>query len=185
MAHRPCLLILACNNSFEWTRVRARRVTQALGISLISIHRLSVNSWSLQVNRPVKIILAIVIIIAVPKVIQSIFLGNRSSSPAKVITQLANEMSAGLPKKIDAVTTLTKVELDGNTYRIYYTMDSGVTIDPAQRDAYLAMAKKQICGSGMRAILDNRITIEYLYTYVRPGAGEQKLAITIPPGSCA
>jgi hypothetical protein len=35
----------------------------------------------------------------------------------------------------------------------------------------------------MRKILLQKITIEFLYTYTDT-AGEQKLRITIPPGSC-
>ena len=135
-------------------------------------------------NRAVKIILAIVIVIAVPKVIRAIFFGSRASSPAEAVAQLAQEMNAGLPKKIDAVTTLTKVELDGSVYRIHYTMDPGVVVDPSQRDTYTAVAIKKICSSNMRMILDNQMSIEYLYTFSAAGGSEQELAIPVPLGSC-
>ena len=128
--------------------------------------------------------LAIVIIIAVPKVIQAIFFGRGNSSPHKVITKLAREMNAELPKKIDAVTTLTKVELEGRVFRINYTMDPGAPIDPSQSDRYAATAIKQICASKMRIILESEISIEYLYTFSAAGGSERKLAVAVPLGSC-
>jgi hypothetical protein len=134
-------------------------------------------------NRLVKYLLAIVIVIAVPKLIQKLMFGSKTADPSAAITQLAKDVNATLPKKIDAVTTLTKVELDGSIYRIHYQLDPAQKLDVARKDTYTAAAVAQICGSNMKMMLDNQITIEYLYSF---GAANnpQQIAISIPPGSC-
>lgn len=134
-------------------------------------------------NRTVKIIAAIVIVLAIPAVIQKVMFGSKSD-PGKVLTKLADETNAGLPRKIDAVTTLTRVEYDQKVWRIHYAMDRGAAIDPGQIDKYRSFAAKQICAGEMKTMLENKITIEYLYTYTDSG-GEQKLKVSIPPGSCS
>ncbi|MDR3385636.1 MAG: hypothetical protein P4L92_01180 [Rudaea sp.] len=135
-------------------------------------------------NRLIKIIAGIAIIIVVPKIVQHIMLPDNKAIASKQITDVVNETNKSLPKKIDAITTLTKAEFDGSIYRINYTMDRGVKIDPAQEQTYRAVAVKKICGSGMKMILDNQVTIEYLYTFNPDGRGDQKMAISVPPDSC-
>lgn len=134
-------------------------------------------------KRVLKIIAAVVIVLAIPAIIQKVMFGSKSD-PAKALMDLANETNAGLPKRIDAVTSLTRVEYDRKVWRINYTMDKGAPIDPSQADTYKSYAVKQICAGDMKRILDNKITIEYLYTYT-DSSGEQKLRISIPPGSCS
>ena len=132
-------------------------------------------------KRIFKIIAVIVIVLAIPAIIQKVMFGK--SDPVKVLTKLASETNAGLPKKIDAMTTLTRVEYDRKVWRVNYTMDRDAPIDPSQIDKYKSYAVKQICAGDMKKMLDEKITIEYLYTYT-DSSGEQKLRISIPPGSC-
>jgi len=133
-------------------------------------------------KRIFKIIAAIVIVLAIPAIIQKVMFGSKSD-PAEALTKLASETNAGLPKRVDALTTLTRVEYDRKVWRVSYTMDKGAPIDPSQDDKYKNYAVKQICASDMRRMLDNNITIEYLYTYT-DSSGQQNMRISIPPGSC-
>jgi hypothetical protein len=131
-----------------------------------------------------KIIIAVAIVIAVPKFIQKIMLPDRKAELSTQMASIMAEANKGLPRKIDAVTTLTKAEFDNNVYRIHYTMDAGAKVDPSQQQTYKNFAVKQICGSNMKMMLDNKVTIEYLYTFNPDGRGDQKMAISIPPDSC-
>lgn len=131
-------------------------------------------------NRAIKIVAAVAIVIAVPKVVQKIMLPDQKSALAAQMKSVVAEANRGLPRKIDSVTTLTKAEFDDNVYRIHYAMDRGANVDPAQQQTYQSLAVRQICGSNMKMILDNRITIEFLYTY----NADQQMTISVPPGSC-
>ena len=110
-------------------------------------------------NRFIKIALAIVIIIAIPKLIQQIFVGKANAE--KELAKAAAEINAGLPKKIDATTTMTSVKIANRVWRVNYEMDKGSTIDRSKEATYKAYAVGQICGSNMKAILEQKITIEY------------------------
>ena len=135
-------------------------------------------------NRLLKIIIAVAIVIAIPKVVTKVMLPDRKAGLSTQMAGVVAEANKGLPRKIDASTTLTKAEFDDNVYRIHYTMDPGATIDTSQQQTYKNFAVKQICGSNMQMMLDNKITIEYLYTFNPDGRGDQTMAISIPPGSC-
>lgn len=134
-------------------------------------------------NRLLKIVIAVAIVIAVPKIVQKVMLPGRGGDLSTQMASVVAEANKGLPRKIDASTTLTKAEFDNNVYRVHYTMGPGVKIDTSQRQTYKNFAVKQICGSNMQMMLDNKITIEYLYTYNPDGQGDQTMAISIPPGS--
>ena len=101
------------------------------------------------------------------------------------LTRLADEMNATLPKKGDRWTTVTRAEFDRDVWRVHLTMEPGAPIDPYQQKQYRDFAVRQICGSEMKEILRRNITIEYLYTYTDSSGEEQKLRISIPPGSCS
>ena len=133
-------------------------------------------------KRILKIIAAVVIVLAIPWIIQKVMFGSKPD-PAKALADLANKANAGLPKRIDAITTLTRVEYDRKVWRIHYTMDKGAPIDRSQADMYKSYAVKEICAGDMKRILDSAVTIEYLYTYT-DSSGERNLRISIPPGSC-
>lgn len=133
-------------------------------------------------NRFVKIALAILIVLAIPKLIQQVFFGKPSAE--KELAKLAAELNATLPKKIDANTTMTGVDLANRVWRVNYEMDKGSTIDRAQSATYKSYAVRQICGSKMKRLLDEKITIEYRYVY-EDASGKQELSIAVPPGSCA
>jgi len=129
----------------------------------------------------VKIVLAIVIIIAIPKLIQQVFFGKPSFQ--KELAKAASEINAGLPRKVDATTTLTSVTTGKGVWRVNYEMDKGSPIDRTKDDTYKAFALRQICGSDMKLYLEQKVTIEYHYTY-EDASGKQELLIAIPPGSC-
>jgi hypothetical protein len=136
-------------------------------------------------NKWFKWILAIAILVAVPKVITKIFFGDSKGQARTAIAKIVAETNPTLPKKIDAVTTLTRVELDGQTYRVHYTMDPAVQIDPANRPVYEKTAHQQICAGNMKLLSDNGIGVEYLYTYTGAGGVELKMPVAVPAGSCA
>ncbi len=99
------------------------------------------------------------------------------------LRQTVREVSLTLPKKIDAVTTLTKAEVSGDTYKIYYSMDPGVQLDASRKGIVEQAAKLQICGSAKRILVDNGITVEYEYTFSGP-SGREKMLVSVPSGSC-
>jgi len=137
-------------------------------------------------NKFLKYVAAIAILIAIPAIIQRVAFGESKSDVAKQMRDFASQANKDLPRKIDKVTTLTKVDFDAatSTYRIYYTMDSGINIDQAKKGAFHAFAVKQICGGDMKRILAKKVAIEYLYTY-NPDGEDQKMSLLIPPASCA
>jgi hypothetical protein len=134
-------------------------------------------------NRVVKIVLAIAILIIVPKFIQKVAFGSPHDKALAVLRDTVKEVSPTLPKKIDSVTTLTKVEASGNTYRIYYTMDPSVQLEASKKSSVEQSAKQQLCGSSKRVLIDNGITVEYVYTFSAP-SGEEKMSVVVPSGSC-
>ena len=134
-------------------------------------------------KRVLKIIAAIVIVLAIPAIIQKIMFREKPEAKNAALTQLAADTNATLPKRLDKMTTLKRVEFEQDVWRVHLTMDPGAPIDPYQQATYRDFAVKQICGSDMKMILQQKIGIEYLYTYT-DSAGEQKLRIAIPPGSC-
>ena len=134
-------------------------------------------------KRVLKYIAAVVIVLVISAIIQKVMFGSKQD-PVDVLANLATEANAGLPRKIDAYTTLTRVEYDRKVWRIHYTMDKGTPIDPREADTYKSYAVKQICASDMKRILDRQVTIEYLYTYTDL-TGERNLTVSIPPGSCS
>lgn len=135
-------------------------------------------------NRAIKIVAAVAIVLAVPKIVQKIMLPDPKAAVAAQMNSVVAEANRGLPRKIDSVTTLTKAEFDNNVYRIHYTMDRGANVDPSRQQTYQSLAVKQICGSNMKLILDNRITIEFLYTFNPDGLADQHMTVAVPPGSC-
>jgi uncharacterized membrane protein YhaH (DUF805 family)/ribosomal protein L37AE/L43A len=99
------------------------------------------------------------------------------------LRQTVQEISPTLPKKIDRVTTLTGVAVDGDTYKVYYSMDSSVQLDASRKDAATQAAKRTICQSSTRMLIDNGITVEYLYTFSVSSA-EQTMFVLVPAGGC-
>jgi hypothetical protein len=99
------------------------------------------------------------------------------------LRQTVREVSLTLPKKIDSVTTLTKAEVSGDTYKIYYSMDPGVQLDASRKGIVEQAAKLQICGSAKRILVDSGITVEYEYTFSGP-SGQEKMLVSVPSGSC-
>ena len=108
---------------------------------------------------------------------------DKPDAKREALTQLAAQANLGLPKKLDRLTTLTKVEYDRDIWRVSYTLHPSVEVDPYSQKVYKDRALAEICGSDMRRILQEQITIEFYYTYTAP-SGEEKLRISIPPGSC-
>jgi uncharacterized membrane protein YhaH (DUF805 family)/ribosomal protein L37AE/L43A len=112
--------------------------------------------------------------------------GNLQNSKEKALAALRDsvqEISPTLPKKIDAVTTLTKVEVSGDIYRTYYLMDPSVQLDPSKKGVVEQAAKRQICGSSKRILTDNGITVEYVYAFSGP-SGPDTLVVFVPAHSC-
>ncbi len=130
--------------------------------------------------------MAIIILIAVPKIIQRVMFGESKSNIANAMTNLVNETNKDLPKQIDSVTTLTKAEFNTTTfmYRIHYTMKPGYNIKKEELNIIQENAIAQICGGNMKLILDKNITIEYSYTFNPDGAADRETRFTIPPTSC-
>jgi hypothetical protein len=135
-------------------------------------------------NRVVKIVLAIAILIIVPKVIQRVMIGSPKDKALAALRETIKEVSPTLPKKIDSVTTLTKVEASGDTYKVYYTMDPSVQFDASKKGSVEQNAKQQICGSSKRILADNGITIEYVYTFSAPSR-QENMSVVVPSGSCS
>jgi uncharacterized membrane protein YhaH (DUF805 family) len=100
-----------------------------------------------------------------------------------VLRQTVQEISPTLPKKIDRVTTLTGVEVHGDTYKVYYSMDPSVHLDASRKDVAEQAAKQKICQSSTRTLIDNGITVEYHYTF-SGSIGEQTMFVYVPAGSC-
>jgi hypothetical protein len=134
-------------------------------------------------KRFLKIIGAIVIVLAIPAIIQKVMFRDKPDAKKQALVNLAAEQNASVPKKLDSVTTLTRVEYDDPVWRVHYTLSPAAQIDPYSQAIYRDRAIKEICGGSTRQLLVQKITIEYLYTYT-DSAGEQKMRITIPPGSC-
>jgi uncharacterized membrane protein YhaH (DUF805 family)/ribosomal protein L37AE/L43A len=112
--------------------------------------------------------------------------GDVRSSKEKALAALrqsVQEISPTLPKKIDAVTTLTKVEVSGDIYRTYYLMDPSVQLDASRKDVVEQAAKRQICGSSKRILTDNGITVEYVYVFSGP-SGPDTMEVFVRAGSC-
>ena len=99
------------------------------------------------------------------------------------LRQSVQEISPTLPKKIDRVTTLTGVEVHGDTYKVYYSMDPSVHMDASRKDAAEQAAKQKICQGSTRTLIDNGITVEYHYTF-SGSIGEQTMFVFVPAGSC-
>jgi len=99
------------------------------------------------------------------------------------LRQSVLEISPTLPRKIDRVTTLTGVEAHGDTYKVFYSMDPSVNLDPSRKDFAERAAKQKICQGPTRTLIDNGITVEYHYTFAA-SSGEQTLFVFVPAGSC-
>ena len=99
------------------------------------------------------------------------------------LRQSVQEISPTLPKKIDRVTTLTGAEVHGDTYKVYYSMDPSVHLDAGRQDVAEQAAKQKICQSSTRTLIDNGITVEYLYTF-SGSTGEQTMFVVVAAGSC-
>lgn len=99
------------------------------------------------------------------------------------LRQSVQEISPTLPKKIDRVTTLTGAEVHGDTYKVYYSMDPSVHMDSSRKDFADQAAKQKICQGSTRTLIDNGITVEYLYTFSESSA-EQTMFVVVPAGSC-
>jgi uncharacterized membrane protein YhaH (DUF805 family) len=99
------------------------------------------------------------------------------------LRQSVQEISSTLPRKIDRVTTLTAAEVHGDTYKVYYSMDPSVHLDASRKDVAEQAAKQKICHSSTRTLIDNGITVEYVYTFSESSA-EQTLFVVVPAGSC-
>ena len=99
------------------------------------------------------------------------------------LRQTVQEISPTLPKKIDLVTTLTGVEVHGDTYKVYYSMDPSIHLDASRKAAAEQAAKQKICQSSTRTLIDNGITVEYHYTF-SGSIGEQTMFVYVPAGSC-
>jgi uncharacterized membrane protein YhaH (DUF805 family) len=112
--------------------------------------------------------------------------GDQPGSKEKALAALSQsvqEISRTLPKQIDAVTTLTKVEVSGDIFRSYYMMDPRVHLDPSRKDVVEQAAKRQICGSSKRIMIDNGITVEYVYVFSGP-SGAETMEVFVRGGSC-
>jgi len=135
-------------------------------------------------SRLLKIACAIAIIIFIPKIVMKVaFGGDKKAQTLSAVKTIAEEVSRTLPKKVDNTTTLTKVEVEGTTYRIHYTVDPSVRIDPANRPVYEKAARQQICGTDMRKLIDGGVTIEYFYTFTSDN-GTGHMPVAVAPGDC-
>ncbi|WP_137939643.1 hypothetical protein [Chitinivorax sp. B] len=134
------------------------------------------------VNKFVKIVVTIIVIIGVSKLVQKVMLNKYD--PKVVMTQLATEINATLPRQVDPVVTLTKVEFNGKLWQANYTVAKGNVIDLLKKDEIEAQAIQQICAGEMKRVLKENITIEYVIHYTDLQDTAQKQYITIPPNSC-
>jgi hypothetical protein len=100
------------------------------------------------------------------------------------LRQSVQEISPTLPRKIDQVTTLTEVEVSGETYKVYYSMDPSVQLDASRKGTVEETTKQKICRSSMRSLIDNGITVEYLYTFSGT-RGQETVFVLVPAGSCS
>jgi uncharacterized membrane protein YhaH (DUF805 family)/ribosomal protein L37AE/L43A len=112
--------------------------------------------------------------------------GNLQGSKEKALAALrqrVQQISSTLPKQIDAVTTLTKVEVSGDIFKSYYMMAPSVHLDPSRKDVIEQAAKQQICGGSARFLTDNGITVEYMYVFSGP-SGPETMDVFVRAHSC-
>ncbi len=100
------------------------------------------------------------------------------------LRQSVQEISPTLPRRIDRVTTLTEAEVSGDTYKVSYSMDPTVQLDASRKDMVEQAAKQQICRGATRTLIDNGITVDYLYSF-SGSKGEETLFVLVPAGSCS
>ncbi len=100
------------------------------------------------------------------------------------LRQSVQEITPTLPRRIDRVTTLTEAEVSGDTYKVSYSMDPSVQLDPSRKDMVEQAAKQQICRGATRPLIDNGITVEYLYSF-SGSKGQETLFVLVPAGSCS
>jgi hypothetical protein len=114
-----------------------------------------------------KIIVAIAIVVAIPKIIIKVFFTESKSEIAKHMTDLAAKENQGVPKKIDEATTLTKVEFDKDlgVFRTHYTVAPDIYIDQKKEDFIRETTLVRVCGGAVKEILKKNVTIEYLYAF--------------------
>lgn len=141
------------------------------------------NGEKKTVKRLFKILGAIAIVLAIPAIIKLVMFRDKPDEKRAMLARLVAETKPTLPKKVDEVTTWTDVEADLDTWRYHYTLSDRAKLDPYSQGTYRKMLVDQVCGSDARKILAQKITIEYVYTY-QSSVGEEKMRITIPPGSC-
>jgi hypothetical protein len=136
------------------------------------------------VGRVIKILVAIVAVLAVSKGVQYVMVGDDRTNARKALTKAANDANAQLPKKMDDVITMTQVDFDGKIWRMHYSVDPRTTLDVASKDKFQQLALAQVCGGESKRILKQNITIEFVYHHTDSN-GAQRMTLSLPPNSCA
>lgn len=135
-------------------------------------------------NKLVKIGLAVAIILVVPKLIAKVMLpskaGMTNTEIMAVLEKQAAEINSKTPQRIDPVTTMTKVEVDGAKYRVHYTMDAAAGVSEDKRSVYQEAAKRQVCSMPVKGLASSGVTFEYVYTY----GNAQNMVLSVPTSSC-
>lgn len=132
-----------------------------------------------------KIVIVLVILAGTPKIFETVMLRKQRMAAMKDIEDQVSAINLALPQKVDRFTTLTKVDLSKDLYRVSYTMSPDAPIEAGNKDVYQAIAVKQVCNTSYKKIIDNKISIEYIYTYTKLGGGDAEMIIRVPPGSCS
>jgi len=127
----------------------------------------------------VKVVMAVVIAMVVVSSVQMFFMKKQNKIPNTIYA-----LNSTLPKKVDEITTFTKIELDGKILRFHYVLTPGEVIDPDGLAEVRAQAVKGICASEVKEVFDDGISIELLYAFQPKGDTDKKVSISILPDSC-
>jgi hypothetical protein len=133
-------------------------------------------------NKVVKIIGVIAIVIIVPKTIMKV-MGPKQPTPNSEIAFFVKETNAQLPKSIGPGVILSKVESDGKVVRYFYVLSEASGFVPSQKDKYEANLLSIACGPA-KVILKHGATIAYHTQYSGSSSGEGSFETLVKLSQC-
>lgn len=131
----------------------------------------------------VKIVAAIAILIAVPKIIQKAMGLDEASQTRKHMAAIVSEMKTKLPIEVGPGVTFTAVEFEKTTLRNTYVVDESANFDSSRKSDYEKTAVRQVCDGAFKELSKRGITVEFRYKFRELGV-DRTLDITLPPSKC-
>lgn len=133
-------------------------------------------------NRMIMVACALLALLAIGRAASKL----TADDPHAALEHAAATMNATLPRKMNAMVTMTRVDVQGDLLRFGIDVDPALPFHPEQWDAARRAALiAPLCNDTTRRLFKHHVSAQARYHYTDAGAGAAKsYDLTMTPADC-